>query len=434
MHPLVRPLYAALGTAAETAAAIIPAGGGKVQRSLGARRSVLARFESWAQTGREVSRPLIWIHAPSVGEGLQARPVLEALRRRIRDAQLAYTYFSPSAERFAAGLDVDFRDVLPFDTRRAADAALDALRPSLLIFSKLDVWPQLTESASRRGIPLALISATLAAGSSRTRGLAPLLLRDAYALLDGVGAISPEDAARLIELGCRTDAVRVTGDTRFDQVIARARHADVASALLAPLRSSRPTLIAGSTWPADEFVLFAALADRAMREAGLRTIIAPHEPTMAHVAAIQRRAASAGLRHTTLGDPTAASADVVIVDRLGVLGELYALADAAFVGGGFHAAGLHSVLEPAAYGTPVLFGPKHGGSRDARLLLAAGAARSVANAAQLIETLYGWLIDIGARRTAGSAAKLVVEENAGATDRSVALIETLLSNSKAVQR
>ena len=92
---------------------------------------------------RRPNRPLLWMHAPSVGEGLQARPVLELARARLPDAQIAYTYFSPSAERFAQSLDVDFRDVLPFDASADARAALDALAPTAVVFIMLDVLPSL---------------------------------------------------------------------------------------------------------------------------------------------------------------------------------------------------------------------------------------------------------------------------------------------------
>ncbi len=395
---------------------------------------MLARFERWGRTSRVGSRPLIWIHAPSVGEGLQARPILEALRGRNPGLQLAYTYYSPSAKAFAADLDVDFCEVLPFDTRRAAKGTLDALQPSALIFSKLDVWPELVEAAGRRRIPTALMSATLSIDSSRTGKLAAFLLRDAYAQLDAVGAISTEDADRLIELGCRAGVVQVTGDTRFDQVIARARRTDLSSPLLSRLRCDRPTLVAGSTWPADEQELLAALNSAAVRDARLRTIIAPHEPTSAHVAPIERWAAAAGLSHATLGSAAAPVADVVIVDRVGILGELYALADVAFVGGGFHAAGLHSVVEPAAFGVPVLFGPRHHGSRDAGLLLEAGGARTADDRTKLAGALRDWLEHPAIRRAAGAAAQRVVEANAGATERSVALIESLIAASPRRER
>ena len=427
MNPFVRVAYAGVGALAEAAAAVAPRGDSKVRRSFNARRGVLERFVRWGQEYRDPSRPLFWFHAPSVGEGLQARPVLDALRARHPRAQFAYTCFSPSAQSFATSLEVDFHDLLPFDTARAARVVLDALRPSALVFSKLDVWPTLVGEARRRDIPLALLSATVAPGSSRTHGLAKVLLRDAYSALDAVGAVSDGDAARLVELGCRSSVVRVTGDTRFDQVIARAASVDRASAMLEPLRSDRPTLVVGSSWPADEREMFPAFTDLHHSCPRLRTIVAPHEPTRAHLTPIEQWATAAGLRRATLGSTGVGAADIVIVDRVGVLGELYALADFAFVGGGFHPAGLHSVLEPAAYGVPVMFGPRHLGSRDAGLLLAAGAARSVANPREISDVLRHWLDDPTARLAAGAAARRVVEENAGATARSVALVERLIA-------
>ena len=116
----------------------------------------------------------------------------------------------------------------------------------------------------------------------------------------------------------------------------------------------------------------------------------------------------------------------MIVDRVGVLGDLYALADVAFVGGGFHAAGLHSVLEPAAFGMPVVFGPRHGTSRDARLLLDARAAAVAHDALSLEAALEAWLDDPSARRDAGAAAREVVRAGLGAAERSYDLVAALM--------
>ena len=116
----------------------------------------------------------------------------------------------------------------------------------------------------------------------------------------------------------------------------------------------------------------------------------------------------------------------MLVDRVGVLGDLYALADAAFVGGGFHAAGLHSVLEPAAFGAPVLFGPRHQASRDAGLLLAAEGGAAAADAAGLARWLGAWLGDAALRGEAGARARRVVEDGLGAAERSYELVEALL--------
>ena len=425
MNAALRPLYAAAAQAARLAAALAPAGESKLARTFAARRGIRDRYAAWADAHRDTTRALLWMHAPSVGEGLQARPVLERLRRSHPELQLAYTFYSPSAERFAHGLDVDFRDYLPFDTTGDARAALDALSPRALVFSKLDVWPGLTREASLRGVKLGLISATLARDSSRGRGLSAAVLHDAYAALDAVGAIDQEDAARLVHLGVREHVVRVTGDTRFDQVWERAQRVARGGPLLAPLVSDRPTLVAGSTWPADEAHLLPAVQAYLADGAGLRLIIAPHEPTPEHLAPIERWAVDARIPLARLGTPEAAAATVVLVDRVGVLGDLYALADAAFVGGAFHAAGLHSVLEPAAFGAPVLFGPRHTGTRDARLLLAAGGAVAVTGRPELLSALRRWFDAPEARVAAGQAARSVVERELGAADRSTELVERL---------
>jgi 3-deoxy-D-manno-octulosonic-acid transferase len=124
--------------------------------------------------------------------------------------------------------------------------------------------------------------------------------------------------------------------------------------------------------------------------------------------------------------PSASSADVVIVDRVGVLGDLYALADVAFVGGGFHSAGLHSVIEPAAFGAPVLFGPRWAGSRDARLLLNAGAAAAPPDRTGFERALRTWLQNAGERESAGARAKELVRSGLGAAERTVKLVLQLL--------
>jgi len=145
-----------------------------------------------------------------------------------------------------------------------------------------------------------------------------------------------------------------------------------------------------------------------------------------HLEPIERWTTIAKVRHARLAAAEAAEADVVIVDRVGVLGDLYALADVAFVGGGFHAAGLHSVLEPAAFGAPVVFGPRYANSREAGLLLAAGAAASVGDAPSLEVVLGHWLEETTARRTAGDAAREVVRAGLGAAERSFELVASLM--------
>jgi 3-deoxy-D-manno-octulosonic-acid transferase len=183
MNPLLRALYGGAGAVAKLLVATGLPGEGKFARSVNARRGLRARYDAFAAQGRDRARPLIWFHAPSVGEGLQAAPVMKRLRETRPDIQQAYTLFSPSAAPFAARIGADFHDFLPFDRATDMRAALEALRPDALVFSKLDVWPVLVAEAARRRVPVGMISATLAADSGRRGGLSAAVTRDAYATL-----------------------------------------------------------------------------------------------------------------------------------------------------------------------------------------------------------------------------------------------------------
>jgi 3-deoxy-D-manno-octulosonic-acid transferase len=427
-------LYRLTVRAAGAAAPLAARFDAKIARGLTARRGVLARLATWAAAHRDPQRPLVWVHAPSVGEGLQAKPVLETLRAERPDWQLAYTHFSPSAERLASHLPVDVHDYLPMDRPADVRAALEALQPTALVFSKLDVWPELTLAAARRGARLGLISATVAPDSSRLKWPTRVWAAPAYAALDRIGAISEDDAERLAELGARRERVSVTGDTRYDSVAERAERLDRGREPLArlgePGSASPLTIVAGSTWPPDETVLLGAFADALVQVPRARLVLAPHEPHPDHLAGIALTCKSLGLsrpvRLSQLEHDTAGA--VIVVDRVGVLADLYAVGDVAYVGGGFHRAGLHSVLEPAVFGVPVIVGPDWRNSRDADLLLERGGAVALPRdgRATLHAQWLTWHHDPAARRRAGAAARGVVLAGRGASERTTALVRELV--------
>jgi 3-deoxy-D-manno-octulosonic-acid transferase len=426
VNSLLRIPYALAGSLAHGLVRVVPSGESKFRRGLSARRGIIERYERWSSTSRDSARPLVWLHAPSVGEGLQAQPVLELLRARRPDVQVAYTFYSPSAQQLSQSLKVDFADYLPFDTFADADAVIAALRPRALVFSKLDIWPALTERAAAAQVPVGVISATLAESSGRRGVFARALLADAYHAIQRIGAIDEMDAEHFRQMGVRPERVVVTGDTRYDQVWTRAQTAS--SPLVQSLRSSRPTLVAGSTWPTDEEHLWAAWKKIRDKIPDARLIIAPHELTDDFSTSVGKWAHTLGrrLRYAQIDANDASDADVVLVDRFGILGDLYALADVAYVGGGFHSAGLHSVLEPAAFGVPVLFGPRIDKSRDARKLVEVGGGAVVTGEAELTIRLSDWLGSMPARDSAGSAARSMVQEGTGAAERSFALVSALL--------
>jgi len=431
--PSTSPLYrAALGLGT----ALVPVLGvasTKLRRGDRGRRGAAARLAAWAAAGRDRDRPLVWFHASSVGEGLQAESVLLELRRLVPRCQLVYTHFSPSAERLAARLPVDAADYLPYDRSATVDRVLDALAPDLLVFTKLDLWPELATCAARRGATVALVAATVSPGSGRLRWPARPLLRAGYAAVGAAAAVAEPDAERLVRLGVPAGRIRVLGDPRFDSAAARVAAVPPDEPLLHAGHGAA-TLVAGSTWAADEAVLLDAFARLRTRRSDARLILVPHEPTPTRLASLDARATRTGLPTPARLGTGDGEAPLVVVDRVGVLAVLYGAGTMAYVGGGFGRAGLHSVLEPAAWGVPVTFGPRWHESRDAALLLEGGAAVALgspdrgAAADQLSRCWEDWLDDEPRRAAQGRRARALVRAGLGAAGRSAALLAEIISS------
>ena len=413
----------------------------KLARGLAVRHGVVERLEAWARVNRDPARPLLWMHAPSVGEGLQAEAVLLALRERHPEWQIAYTYFSPSAEPLAGRQPADVADYLPWDRPHDVMAALAALRPAALVFSKLDLWPELATRAAARGTAVGIIAATVTPRSSRLRWPARMLLRPGYRAVTLAGAIAEADATRLAALGVPASRIEITGDPRFDSALERAR-AIAADDPLLRFGHGAPTLVAGSTWPEDEAVLLRAFRAVRATQADARLIIVPHEPTPEHLAGLDRMVEAEELGPAVRLSAASGPVPLLVVDRMGILATLYRSGDVAYVGGGFGRTGLHSVLEPAACGLPVLFGPRWRESQDAALLLAHRAAVVVAldfpdwldldteathaGSSPLAALWLALLRNPGHARSAGWRALECVEAGTGAASRSAGLVERLM--------
>jgi 3-deoxy-D-manno-octulosonic-acid transferase len=417
-----------LGTAlAPLVGAVDPKGGEGDRR----RRGTVDRLAAWAGAHRERARPLVWFHASSVGEGRQAESVFLELRRLAPGCQTVYTHFSPSAEPLARRLEVDVADYLPYDRPPDVDRLLRALAPDLLVFAKLDLWPELATRAAARGVTVALVAATVSPGSGRLRWPVRRLLRPGYAAVHAAAAVSEDDARRLARLGVLPDRIRVLGDPRYDSVVARVAAVGPDDPLLR-LGAGASTLVAGSTWPADEDVVLGAFARVRARHPEARLVVVPHEPTTEHLAALDRRAAAAGLPPAHRVGDLPNAGPWLAVDRVGVLAAVYGAGTMAYVGGGLGRAGLHSVLEPAAWGIPVAFGPRWSESRDAAVLLQHGAAASLAGRGEagivsMARVWEAWLGDERGRQAQGARAREIVTAGLGAARRSAEMLAELIS-------
>jgi len=423
--------YWSLQRALRAVAPALSRGTSKVSLGLGGRRDAARSLETWGRAGRDPARPGVWFHAPSVGEGLQARAVLEALRGRRPDLQAAYTHFSPSARAMASRMPAEVAAYLPWDLPDEMTAVLEALRPDALVFTKTEVWPTLAELAEARGVPLALVGGTVPPGARRTRWPARALLRPTWARLSLACANTGDDADGFAALGVEPDRVVVTGDPGIDSAAQRARAADPGAPWMAPFFGDpRPTVVAGSTWPADDARLLPALREVRSSVPDVRAVLAPHEPGVSHVEALLGRLHAEGWAARTLArveeGGTVEGVDVVVVDRVGVLAQLYTVGQVAYVGGGFHDAGLHSVLEPAAARLPVLFGPRHANARAAGDLLACGGARETADAGALARALTEWLEEGEAHDYAAGQAFGYIDAHLGAAERTAVLLDDLI--------
>lgn len=426
---LARVVYEAGMHAARPLVALATPFSSKLRTGVQGRRGAADRLADWAALKRDDRRPLVWVHAPSVGESLMAQAVVGALRVLRSDVQVAYTFFSPSAERIAPGVGADIAEYLPWDLPSPMERVLHALQPRVVAFVRTEIWPTLVRSAADRGTRLCLVNAVLAPTSSRLRPASRWLLAEGYQLLDRIGAVAIPDAERFSRLGVSLDRVRVTGDARFDQVHARVEKLDHEQPLLQRLRDPKvTTVVAGSTWPPDEAEIIPAFAT-ARKGTPLRLIIAPHEPHENHLRGLENRLDAAHLQHRRLAEVEAgtdALPEVVIVDRVGVLADLYAVATVAYVGGGFHAGGLHSVIEPAALGVPVVFGPRHGNAREADELAGTGGGFVASDGAGFASAVVELADRQTHRMTASQAAREFVKAKLGAARRNAQLIADML--------
>ena len=407
----------------------------KIREGLAGRRSVFDSIAEQLSSARELSQTA-WFHFTSVGEFEQAKPLIEALKD---DVRIVLTYFSPSVHPNVANYPHhDAAIYLPLDTTRNAERLLEIIKPSLLIFSKFDIWPNLVWHAAKRGVPIALIAGTLHPQSKRLASIARPFFRDIHRHISVHCVISEEDAQRFRRICPPQAQIEVTGDTRFDRVYQRAITVNGAGEFFQGQSTlQRPILIAGSTYLEDERVVLEAY--HRLRENALHNldwnnlphlILVPHEPTAERIDEIRTQLDRLGLSRVSFSEleegVDLSQIDVIVIDTVGLLAQLYRLGDIAFVGGSFHGS-VHNVMEPAAMAKPILFGPTIHNAYEAGILRARGAAQLVDNAQELVEVLTSLFSDTARRAQMGQIGKQVIEENLGASERTLSHIRSYLT-------
>ncbi|MET3881013.1 glycosyltransferase N-terminal domain-containing protein [Chitinophaga sp. OAE865] len=357
------------------------------------------------------THPVIWIHAASLGEFEQGRPVLEAIRTTWPSYKILLTFFSPSGYEVRKDYKgADYVYYLPLDTSRNARDFLDIVQPVLAIFIKYEFWYHYLTTLYQRNIPTLLVSGIFRPDQVFFKGYGNMFRR----LLRQLTHIFVQNDASLELLrGIGLQNGSVSGDTRFDRVAALLNeHRELPE--ISVFSGESRLIVAGSTWPADEKVLSDWWKEKG--ETGIKLILAPHEIHDSHVQSILALFPGAQL-FSGLKNGDGKGSDVLIIDNIGMLTTLYRYAFITYVGGGFGKDGVHNVLEPAVYSKPVIIGPGFAKYFEAVELVSAGGALVVHNYRNLHTYMERLLADKTSYTNVAAIAGNYVAANKGATQK-----------------
>jgi len=369
-------------------------------------------------------RPVIWLHAVSVGETRGAEPLLNALRSRHPDCDLLITQMTATGREAALRLSGGGVHVawLPYDYPSAVRRFLRNFRPRLGILMETEIWFHLVGECQRAGVPLLLANARMSAKSARGYSAVGPLVRVALGGLSAVAAQTTGDAERLRSLGA--PAVEVTGNLKFD-----ADPSAGSESLAAQFRhgfGGRAVLLAASTREGEEELLLDALKQNALGDAIL--VIVPRHPQ--RFDKVAQLLASRGLKFVrrSASVPLDADCGIVLGDSMGEMAAYYRACDVAFVGGSLLAYGGQNLIEACAAGVPVLIGPHtYNFAQAAESAVAAGAAVRVNGAEEVMQLARSILQDAGLRERMGKAGVAFCAAHRGATERTLAICERLLA-------
>ncbi len=398
----------------------------KIRRGLWGRRNLFAQLERDARKLRHKRR--VWFHSSSMGEFEQAKPIIAALRNKYKEIDIIVSFFSPSGYDHSKNYKLaSLITYIPFDTRTNAERFIDLIKPTAAVMVRYDVWPNHIWALRRRNIPVYIANATMRKTSSRLRWPWRSFHADLFDQFCAILTVSNADAEVFAQFKLRQPAVQAVGETRYDQVWQRSLDARVKHLIPPHILKKRKIVVVGSSWEEDEEVVIPTFKKLLQFDSSALMILVPHEPTLEALEQIEIKLGikPSSIRFSDLNDYD--GENVIIVDSVGILMSLYQYAHVAYVGGSFRQ-GVHNVLEPAVYGIPVLYGPRHENSQEAVELANRGGGIVVRDQQECYRVLRSLLRDFAARKEAGEIALKLVKENIGATERVLKQLEKDLAN------
>ena len=377
----------------------------------------------------ELGRPLIWIHAVSVGEVVVASQLIRRLRASYPQHQLFVTTSTPTgSERLLSEFgDSVLHMYLPWDLQGPLRRVLDRVRPQLILLIETELWPNLLAQAKDRKIPVVLINGRLSAKSARRYSLVPSLRRTMLEQLTLVIAQAKHDAQRFRALGVPRDQISVSGNIKFDQQLPSSVLTAAESIRADWSAATRPIVVAASTHDQEEQQVLLAFRRIKVKHPDTLLCIVPRHPDRFET--VRCMIEADGWRYTQRSVTTAidADTDVVLADTMGELVTLLGAADVAFIGCSLVPTGGHNMLEAAQWGVAVVTGPHLFNFAAVKTLLLQARALLIADDPDDLGLIVSDLLaSAGQRRAMGQRGQEAVERQRGALDRVMEALESLL--------
>lgn len=397
------------------------------------RATVLKRLGAGFHAPR-FNTPAIWIHALSVGEVFASVPLVQRIRRTYSDRPVVFSVSTMTGNEIARKLlssDVDHIFYFPYDFIWSVRRVVDGIDPAIFVLVESDIWPNFLFELRKREVSTILVNGRMSPSSFSGYKALSFFMKSVFGTMSMICVQSPTDGKLFQAVGVPAERIRVTGNIKFDHEV-RAISEDELDRLKQSMKipSDCRILLAGSTHEGEEAVLLKVFAQLRKRFDDIVLLVVPRNPERA--SAVYDLFASSGWSTATTGDieknTLGALFDVIVVDAMGMLRQLYAMADISFVGGSLVKEGGHNPLEPAAFAKPIIFGPD---MTDfpwiAETLTNSGGAVQVNDSAEFIEAATTLLADSNRARLMGERAFSVFRNNKGAVDRTLEIIQQFLT-------
>jgi 3-deoxy-D-manno-octulosonic-acid transferase len=377
----------------------------------------------------------IWIHAVSVGEVLTARALIADLKHRYPQLRIFLSTTTLGGQQVARRnvQDVDAVFYFPFDLAFIVRRTLRLVKPRVFIMMETEIWPNLLRACKTLGVATVMVNGRISARSYPRYRLVRPFMRNVLMHVDKFCMQSEESARRIIDIGADPAKVTVTGSLKFDSLDVPGASTIEGRGQNRVLRyfrmtSGRPVIVAGSTMRGEEEPLLQTFRRLKSSVTNPLLVLAPRNPErFSEVVQMSRTHAFVTVRRSDLPIDAEPRAEVVVLDTVGELAQVYQIATAVFVGGSLVDTGGHNILEPAVFGKPIVFGPHMQNFKEiAATFIAHDAAVQIPNARALEDALLALLIDPVRRARLGAAARALVESNRGAKEKSLAVIGQVL--------